>query len=95
MGMRLISRWGMDGTDAARFGDDAGDAEPDIVGALVAHDLKGQAGAGRALDGGRAIGIHEVPGERGEEAGRGGAEADADDIDIHRLAERRRLAHAG
>ena len=83
------------GAYAARAGDHAGDTEGDIVGALVAHHLKREAGAGQTFESGRAVGIHEPPGERGEEAGRGRAEAHAGDIDIHGLAFDGRLAHAG
>jgi hypothetical protein len=83
------------GADAARSSHHAGNTEGDIVGALVAHHLERQAGAGKTFESWRAVGIHEPPGERGQEAGRGGAEADADDIDIHGLALDGRRGHAG
>ena len=95
MGMPAGSRSGKRGADAARARHHAGNAEGDIVGALVADHLERQAGAGKAFEGGRAVGIHEPPGERGQEAGRGRAEAHADDIDVHGLAFDGRRGHAG
>ncbi len=74
------------GADTAGARDHAGDAEADIVGTLVAHHLQGEARIAGALDEGRAVGVHQLAGERGEETGRGGAEADADDVDVHGLA---------
>ena len=71
---------GQGGADAARARDHAGDAEADVVGALVADHLQRQPRVGRALDGGSAIGVHEVAREGGEESGRRRAEADAGDI---------------
>jgi hypothetical protein len=59
------------GANAARASDGAGDAEADIVGALVADHLQ--------------IGIG-VARQRGQETAHGRPEADADDIHVHRQA---------
>ena len=67
----------------ASASDDAGDAEAEIVGALVAEDLGGQ--AGRSGAGQRRIG-GDTARQRGQEASGGGAEADAGDVDVDRGA---------
>ena len=77
---------GEGGAQAAGARDHAGDAEADVVGALVAEDLRRHAGHGGAFDGGRAVRVDELLGERGQEAARGRAEADADDVHVHALA---------
>jgi len=71
------------GLDAARRGDDARDAEAHVVGPLVADHLRRHARHRLALDGGRAVLLEEVFRERGEKAARRGAEADADDVNVH------------
>jgi hypothetical protein len=70
----------------AGAGDDAGHAEADVVGAFVAEHLRRHAGHDGAFDGGRAVGVDELLGQRGEKSRRGRAEADADDVHVHALA---------
>jgi hypothetical protein len=74
------------GSEAARAGDDARDAESDVLGALIADDLEGSAGRNGAFERRRAIGVEQRPGEGGEEAAHGGPEADAGDVHVHPLA---------
>jgi hypothetical protein len=85
---------GETGPDAARAGDDSGDAEANVVGPLVANHLRRHAGHDGALDRGRSIVVVELARQRGKEAARGGAEAHTHDIDLHSLAVWR-FAHAG
>jgi len=67
-------------------GHHAGDAKADVVGALVAHDLKGQTGHNRAFNGRTAIGIDELFRKRCQKPGRRRTEPDADDVHIESLA---------
>ena len=78
--------------------DDAGHAEADVVRALVAEHLRRHSGHDGAFDGGRAVGVDELFGQRGEKSRRGRAKADADDVRVHArafdLCVVRSLAHA-
>src|ERR1019366_3778997 len=91
---------GQAGADAAGARHHTGDAEADVVGALVAHHLQGQSRIAGALDGGRAVRVHQLAGKCRQETGGGGAETDTDDVYIHGLAVdgvfgKLRTAHAG
>ena len=77
---------GEGGAQAAGARHDAGDAEADVVGALVAKDLRRHAGHDGAFDRRRAVRVNELLRQRGEKAGRGRPEADADDVHVHALA---------
>ena len=70
----------------AGFGDHAGNAEADVVRALVAKHLGRQAGRDGAFHGGRAVGVDELFGQRGEKPRRRRAESDANDVRVHARA---------
>ena len=75
--------------DAAGAGYDAGDAEADVVGTLVADHLQRHAGSGVLSKAGvPSSGIINGAAEGSEEAAHRGAEADAGDIDFHLLTAR-------
>ena len=74
------------GADVTGFGDDAGNTEPDVVGAFVAHHLQRHARHHLALKSRRAIGVHHGAAQGGQKSGRGGAEPHAHDIGFHRLS---------
>ncbi len=71
--------------DAPGPGHHAGDAEADIVGALVADDLKRQAGHRPAHQERLQIGILERPGQGRQKAAGRGTESHAGDVDLHAL----------
>ena len=81
--------------------DHTGDAEADVVGALVADDLGRHPRHRPAQGDGYPLGPRQAARESGEESPHGRAEAHADDIHLHRLAIRPgvlhlpRVAHAG
>jgi hypothetical protein len=83
--MPAWSRSGKGGAQTSGLGNDAGNAEADVIGALIAEHLRRQARHDGAFDGRRAVGIEELLRERGEEARRRRPEADADDVHIHAL----------
>ena len=65
---------------------DTGDAEADVIGALVAKHLRRRAGHDGAFDGWRAIRVDELFRQRREKTRCRRAEPDADDVRIHALA---------
>ncbi len=75
--------------------DDAGNAEADVVGALVTKHLQRHARHDGAFNGRRAVFVQQHRRKRGQEAGRGGAEAHAHDVDVHALPFDGLVAHAG
>ena len=77
---------GEGGAQPARARHHARDAEADVVGALVAEDLRRRARHDGAFDRGRAVRIDELLREGGEEARCGRPEPDADDVRVHALA---------
>ena len=70
------------GANAARARHHAGDAEADVVGALVADDLQRHARHDLAFDGRGAVFVHQLARERGEEAAHRRAEAHAGNVDV-------------
>ena len=75
---------GKRGADAAGARDHPRDAEADVVGALVAGHLQRHPRHRLAFDGGSAVGIRQAARKHREKAGRGGAEAHAGDVQVHR-----------
>ena len=78
------------GPDGAALGDHARDAEPDVVGPLVADHLGGHARHGLGLGHGRTVLVHQAARQRGQEAASRRAETDTDDIGLHLGAGRSR-----
>jgi hypothetical protein len=74
----------------------AADAEAEVVGALVAHDLERQAGCAAALDRGRPVRVDQALGQCRQKARRRWPETDTGDVDLESLTIRNTHAvHAG
>ena len=70
------------GPNAARARNDSGDAETNVVGALIADDLQWHARRGLALDRRAAIVVEQLARKRGEKTARGRPKADAGNVNV-------------
>jgi hypothetical protein len=70
------------GSNAARACDNSGNAEANVVSALIADDLQWQARRGLALDRRAAILVEQLARERRQKTARGRPKADAGNVNV-------------